>query len=404
MTLFGVLWSVVALYCFTKRDIKYMLFITLLFMTFQCSNVLYLGGSGIGPGIITSLLFVVKVLLHERGKIHFFKKDIALVVLSILLFGVVIFSSTANNILEQRFVLIMQFLGYILCFISIHLVKYHLTNDEIYKILRNIIVFISVFGVIQFLTTIEILPFRSLLEQLVYNDPSTDVVFHKHNYSRVMSTFMEPSYYAGFVVGAFFYILSNKSKWRENYWLLLLLFLEVLMTKSSTAYGAFLIVGIIFIVFSKDINVKWKLIGVGLASVSFLVVYFGFYEVLDAVIFSKDSSGSFTTRTRWNNEAIRAFEGSKLYGVGYKNSRGSSIIYSLLAQLGVLGLSAYTLFNLKICAPLLNMFKKSGANEVHSNGLRFAVLVVVVCQIIACPDLDLCTYWFWVYCIATLRI
>ena len=404
MTFFGVLWSMVVLYCFTKKDIKYMLFITLLFMTFQCSNVLYLGGTGIGPGIITSLLFVLKVLLYERGKIHFFKKDTALVVLLLLLFSVVLFSSAANNILEQRFVLIMQFLGYILCFISIHLVKYRLTNYEIYKMLRIIIIFISIFGVIQFLTTIEILPLRSLLEPLVYNDSSTDVVFYKQNYSRVMSTFMEPSYYAGFVVGAFFYILSNKSKWKENYWLLLLLLFEILMTKSSTAYGAFFIVGIVFIALSKDINIKWKLIGVGFAIVSFLVVYFGFYEVLDTVIFSKDSSGSFTTRTRWNNGAIRAFKGSKLYGVGYKNSRGSSIIYSLLAQLGVLGLSAYALFNLKICVPLFNMFKKYEENKVYSNGLRFAVLVVVVCQIIACPDLDLCTYWFWVYCIATLRV
>jgi hypothetical protein len=373
-------------------------------MTFQCSNVLYLGGTGIGPGIITSLLFVFKVLLNERGKIHFFKKDIALVVLSLLLFGVVFFSSAANNILEQRFVLIMQFLGYILCFISIHLVKYRLTNDEVYKILRNIILFVSIFGVIQFLTTIEMLPFRSLLEPLVYNDPSTDVFFHKQNYSRIMSTFMEPSYYAGFVIGAFFYILSNRNKWKENYWLLLLLLFEILMTKSSTAYGAFLIVGIVFIIFSKDMNIKWKLIGVGLTSVSFLIVYFGFYEVLDAVVFSKDSSGSFRTRTLWNSKALQAFEGSKLYGVGYKNSRGSSIIYSLLAQLGVLGLLAYALFNIKICAPLLNMFKKSRINEVHANGLRFAVLAVVVCQIIACPDLDLCTYWFWVYCIAALRV
>lgn len=405
MTLFGVVWLIVAAGCFIKKDIKYMLFITLLFMTFQCSNVIYLGGVGIGPGIITSLLFVIKVLIHEGGKIRYYKKDRMLFFLLFLLAFSVVFSSVLNGVFGQKIAFIMQLLGYILCFLGIHFIKYQLCNEDIYKLIRTIIICISVFGIIQFFTTIEILPFRELLELLIYNDSNKDVYFNRLNYDRMLSTFMEPSYYAGFVVGAFYYLLSMKEKWKENTWLLALLMIEIVMTKSSTAYGAFFIVGVIFIVFARNLNFKWKLIIIGIAIIGFVIFYFGFYNILDAVIFSKDTTGSFSTRARMNKAALQVFESSKWCGVGYKNYRGSSIVYSLLAQLGVMGLAAYTLFNLKICASFINKFKKSNSNinESHSNGLRFAVLVVIICQIIACPDLDLCTYWFWLYCIGTVK-
>lgn len=403
MTLFGIAWLIVIAGCFIKKDIKYMLFITLLSMTFQCSNVIYLGGAGIGPGIITSLLFVIKVFIHEGGRIRYYKKDKILFFLLLFMVFTVILSSVLNQVFGLKIIYILQLIGYVLCFFCIHFVKYQLCSEDIYKILRAIIVFISLLGVIQFFTTIEILPLRKLLELLIYNDPSTDVVFHKFNYDRMMSTFMEPSYYAGFVVGAFYYLLSMKEKWKENAWILALLMIEIILTKSSTAYGAFFVVGIIFIIFAKNLNIKWKFIIIGIAIIGFLVVYFGFYNLLDAVIFSKDSTGSFSTRTRMNNEAFRAFESSKWYGLGYKNYRGSSIVYSLLAQLGVMGLTAYALFNLKIFAPLLNRQKNSNFDISLSNGLRFAVFSAVICQIIACPDLDLCTYWFWLYCIGMVR-
>jgi hypothetical protein len=215
---------------------------------------------------------------------------------------------------------------------------------------------------------------------------------------------MEPSYYAGFVVGAFYYLLSFREKWKSNAWIIILLVIEIIMTKSSTAYGAFLVVGILFVLLAKNINIKWKIIGIVLASVGLCVIYFGFYNILDTVIFSKDSTGSFSTRTRMNNEAIRAFESSELYGVGYKNCRGSSIVYSLLGQLGIIGLTLYVVFNIEICIPLLNNVKKTCSEYIDSNGIRFAVLSAIVCQLIACPDLDLCTYWFWLYCTGTVVV
>lgn len=402
MTVFGIIWFVVAFLCFLKKDIKYILFITLLFMTFQCSNVIYIGTFGIGPGVITSILFSIKVLFHERLRFHLIKKDRAVISLSLFLLSIVIISSLLNGIFNRNFMVVMQLAAYILCFICINLIKTQLNRDELYKMIRWIIKFVSIFGIIQYLTTTEIIPLRKPLELLFYNDLSTDVVFHKLHYSRIMSTFMEPSYFAGFIVGSFYYLLNYDSKWRENVWILFLILIEIIMTRSSTAYGAFFIVGIFFFLFAKNINIKWKSVGLLIALIGFIVVYTGFYDILDTVVFSKDTTGSFSTRTRWNIESLKVFKSSKIYGIGYKNIRGSSIIYSLLAQLGIIGLFVYLLFNFIICAPLFNKLRRTAIIDFHSNGLRFGVLAVVICQMIACPDLDLCTYWFWLYCTATM--
>ncbi len=402
MTFFGLVWFLFVLWCFIKKDIKYMLFATLLFMAFQSCNVIYLGGSGIGPGILTSLLFVVKTFVHRGGRFYYYKRDRLILLIAFLLIGIVIFSSSRNGIIGNNFVLILQLLGYILCFTCINFIKNELDKDVVYHIVRTIIIFLGIMGIVQFLTTTEILPLRSVLNLLFYNDPDTNVLFHKYNYSRIMSTYMEPSYFAGFVVGAFYYLLSIRDKWKQNSWIIILLAVETIMTKSSTAYGAFFAIGIVFILFAKNIGIEWKIMGVVLAALGFCIVYFGFYNILEAVIFSKESTGSFITRIRWNNEAMQAFKSSIIYGVGYKNCRGSSIVYSLLGQLGCIGFALYVMFNLVIILPLFKNKKIGYLDDIYSNGIRYAVLSAVVCQIIACPDLDLCTYWFWLYCEGTI--
>ena len=62
--------------------------------------------------------------------------------------------------------------------------------------------------------------------------------------------------------------------------------------------------------------------------------------------------------------------------------------------MGIMGMGIYILFN-----TLVYFTKEIGFN--HTNDLlaasKFGVLTTMVCQIIACPDLDLCTYWIWLY-------
>lgn len=344
--------------------------------------------------MLTSIVCILKIFFIQKFKIRKILLSTTTFVTAFLVLFVVYISMMLNGIFVENTLLFFQIAVYIVCFTSIQFIRTTITADLVYQSVRKIIIFHTIFGIIQILTTINFLPLHSILNTLFYNDPSTDILFHRAYYARVMSTFMEPSYYAGFLVGAFFFLLIQKDKLFQNKILVYVIAIEILLTQSSTAYGAFLIVAIVLILFFDNFTLKQKLTICVAGIAAGFVLYVGFYSLLDAVIFSKNLSGSYTTRVRYNNTALEAFLTSPLIGVGYKNCRGSSIVYSLLGQMGIMGMGIYILFN-----TLVYFTKEIGFN--HTNDLlaasKFGVLTTMVCQIIACPDLDLCTYWIWLY-------
>lgn len=399
MTFFSIIWLAIVLWCFSRRDIKHLLFVTLLFMTFQCDNVIEIGNIGIGPQLLTSVLFVIKVLFNSRGKVYFTKRCTHILLAVYLLLATVLGSCFYNGIFVEKILNIGQLAIYVLCFTFILLEAGTVDGEMLYRMLRAIVIFLLVMGILQLFTTMGVLPLRSILKVLFYNDNSTTVYFNHSGYSRIMSTFMEPSYFAGLLVGAFYYFLSMRDRWRENYILLASIFVEMLLTKSSTAYAAFVIVGVFFILLQDRINIQTKLIILAVAVIGLGVLYLGFYNLLDSVIFSKNESGSYLTRTNMNKSAYNAYRNSVWFGIGYKSVRGSSIFFSLLAEIGRLGLVTYFFVNITVMLPVITgAFTRRKVSNQHL-GILFAVMSVFVCQLMACPDVDLCTYWFWLYVI-----
>ena len=180
MTFFTVIWLIVIIYCFAQKGMKPMLYATLIFMTFQCANVIEIGDRAAGPQVLTSMLFVVKYVLAHRGKIKIIKsKELtAINVLMIFLVLEIVYSSMINNTLEQKLLNIIQLCSYMVCYIFMRRSARLLDDEGIYTIVRNVIVFVVVMGVIQWLTTMHILPIRSLLKPLIYNDDSLNVYFN----------------------------------------------------------------------------------------------------------------------------------------------------------------------------------------------------------------------------------
>lgn len=394
MSIFGILWFLIILWDFVKKPVANTVFLTIFFMTFQSTNVLYLNGTGIGPGVLTSIVLILKIFFVQKFKIRKIKQAWPTFLTALMMVLASSLSLIYNGILSKNLMLFIQLLTYILCFLSIQFIRKDISEEFVYRAIRRIIIFHSVFGFIQVLSSTNILPLRGILDIIFYNDPSTDVVFHRAFYPRIMSTFMEPSYAAGFFVGAFFFLLLYKFRIKQNIWILLLLFIEILLTQSSTAYGAFIVGGLILILFSHQFTLKQKIFICGGSIIGLIILYYGFYSLLDAVIFSKSMTGSYRTRERFNNNSIEAFLSSPIFGIGYKNCRGSSIVYSLLGQMGIIGLLVYVLFNLFV------LFSKSNDNQEDRYlviASKVGVLSAIVCQVIACPDLDLCTYWLWLY-------
>ena len=57
----------------------------------------------------------------------------------------------------------------------------------------------------------------------------------------------------------------------------------------------------------------------------------------------------------------------------------------------------YTILNFIVVLPILSEKRKMSDAQ---KGLRFAILSVVLTQLIAVPDVDICTYWMWMNLLA----
>lgn len=390
MTAFGLIWLYLIFFCYTRKNIKYMVYLTLYSMVIQSSNVISIGNLSVGPQIITNIAFIFLYFINNCSmKI---KKNTMYSNILILMFGCVIISSILNNSLIINLLKIMQLLTYMISF-SIMVKLYNkIDKEDIHNCFRNITIFVLVMGIIQFITTSGILPRIPVISYLFYNEHTENVYYWHQNYNRLCSTFMEASYCGSFLVGAFYYFISI---WKNNNKypiIIVLLIIEIILTKSSSTYLSMIICGFALSIVSR--NKKSKRFFISVSLISIIVLFVFYYDILNAVIFSKASSGSAITRNYWNMNALKGFKQSKLIGVGYKNLRASSIIYSLLGELGILGIFLYIIFNLLICLPLL---KKNIYKESYKSGIRFAVLGVIITQIVACPDLDFCVYWMFIY-------
>ena len=397
MTLFGLIWIIMLIYCFS--DVKKILTLTIISATIQCSNVFEIAGTGIGPQVITSLAFIVRMVFTKDGLIiHKKSKGKDLCLLMLLLLAVIVISNIINGSVLSSLFKVLQLAIYMVCFFYMLKAGQYIDNGYLYKLIRRLTIFLLIVGFVQFGITSGILPRLGIVKTLLYNDTTNEFIYYnQQNYKRVLSTFMEPSYYAGYIIGAFYYLLSIKEKRKENYILLGLILLQIILTFSSSAYGAFLIVGIIFIASPRETKFKLRIILLGL--VGFALMYIFFYDILDSVIFSKGLSGSANTRYWWNRDALAMYKLSPIIGNGYKSSRASQIIYTMLAEFGVIGLISYCALNIRFF-----LYYISKNHRLRFGESRIPVLVgilsVMATQIIGVPDLDICTYWMWANIVA----
>lgn len=390
MTVFGILWIGIIVFCFFIRDIRFLLFATLFSMVLQSTNVISYNGTMVGPQVITCFFFILRCMLIKRDRsiIRINKIKIGL----FLVFFAVVVSSLLNNTLLLNLLKIIQLGIYIITFLCITNISDKIDKSFINLFIKKTTIFVLILGLIQILSSGGIIPRISIISSLFFNDTSFSVYYWHENYFRITSTFMEPSYCGSFLVGSLFYFISTYEKDKKNIILLILVFLEIILTQSTTAYISVAICGVLFLIFSKNKQIKRIILPTSIFIICILFLFA--YDLLDTVIFSKADSGSALTRNYWNQYAIKSFESSKMFGIGYKNLRASSIIYSLLGELGVFGLISYLFLNLEICKQLLKKI------ELNNAGIRFSVLAIIICQFLSCPDLDLCVYWMFMYLIA----
>ncbi|MDC7236751.1 MAG: O-antigen ligase family protein [Sphaerochaetaceae bacterium] len=243
----------------------------------------------------------------------------------------------------------------------------------------------------------KILPDMSLFQALIYNDTiNPNVIYNTKDVVQMYSTFMEPSYYGAFLVGLFYYYLSEWNG-NKNIIYLVLIFISIIFTKSTTAYLG-LFITFIFFIFS---NSQKKSLRIILPLIIFFSLFLSIFysKLLDQVIFNKFSSSSAKVRSNWNKSAFYAFKDNILFGTGFKNYRASSLLFSIIANLGLMGILMY----LSLIYSIIKTKTKSVKKYNYVVKSKMMLFGVVISQFIACPDLDFCVFWFAMYSLALFQ-
>lgn len=399
VTLFGVIWITLLFYLFYLMQIEKIITTLFFSMVLQCNNVIVIGETGIGPQLITTFFFIATYFFLQRNSVE--RKTNHSKFFLIVLF-VFCFYALSNalilNIEGGKFMEIASLYIYLFASVCLYDLRACISDNFIWIVIKKLYIFLVIAGGLQFLSTTGVIP-KWLLSEFLFNDKSEYVYYHvNYFYPRVTSTFMEPSYFSSIFCGLLISMIYNRRKLRYPNLLIIVGVVELLLTVSTTGYLTFLC-GLIFLMLLDSSNDKLvKYLPIFMFVVFFV---FAFWDtVIQDVIVNKMESESGVERQRWNLMAIDAFQSKPIFGDGYGKLRASSLPLTILANLGIVGLFVYYLSIIHGLAPIFILKNKEMRMLIVS---RLIMFCVVISQIIACPDLTLCTFWLSVYIIAVTR-
>lgn len=412
ITLFGVIWLLFVGYSFIHGKPYRMVRAVMLSMVLQQPAVVIVGGGGIGPPVITSAAFILwflyfrllkkdmRVILYKSGWV---KKVSTLS--CIFLIAAIIGSYMKNGVEPMNDLFGLYFLllcTYITCFLLMWGLRYELTSGQVREIFTGIVKAVSMIGFVQFINTCGIINISFILRLLLYNNTDYGLRIGEAAYSwslpRLFSTFQEPSYCAAFLVGTFYYLIAYGMNSKTDIRLAVVVLVEIILTFSSTAYGAFAVCGVIYLIISGNKKALKILIPLAVFILVVIILSGQLDDIWNTVIMNKldiTKSGSAWTRNLWNKLALESFYSSPILGVGYRNCRASYVVFSVLGQLG--GVGCIVWMGMWLPCFIKGFFSKKEA-EIISMTLFFAG--VICAMLIAIPDIDFCVFWLAMYLMA----
>jgi hypothetical protein len=239
------------------------------------------------------------------------------------------------------------------------------------------------------------------------------------SFTRVNSTFLEPSVFATYLTGIFGFLLV----WwvRRPSWMLLLCILlttgAMLITTSTTAYlGLVCIVACVLCAFGllQLINGGWmskSLLAIVLATIAVswlcLIAFMGSSDIRDLVnlvLLQKSDGDSFRVRIESDLQSFEILWHTYGFGVGLGSNRPSSFFTFLLSNLGILGFIFLGLFLVALTRLALQNTRKLQQTPWHDWAVAGAwgLWATIVAKISAQPDLSFSPMWVWIFFLASL--
>lgn len=381
--LLGIIWIFFILISF-KKHITYTIMLVIISIIFMGTTFFSSNNINVSIFEISSFLLLIRVLLLNNGKIFIGKFSFFLLVLiffvitsSIFLgflykgypvplyieFGKKMYSAGFHyvKIDIHLFIALIRFLLYGLTIIIICSCTDQLMNKQKNKkvVLKTIIItswIVIIVGIIQFAYSYNIIDTHLLVELFHNNNASTNA--YVANYDKLYSVFAEPSYCGCWLNSILWGLIISEIQFKSKKILIVLLFIEEILTISATAAISFFIMFIYWIIYKK-IDKK-KIFGfAGVVMILILVILFTsigqrFWNELANKINSMSAIARFT----YFRQCYQTFWNSSGLGIGYSQILSSTLISGLLAQIGLVGTSLFIVF-------FLAMIKKKANDSIE---------------------------------------
>jgi hypothetical protein len=239
------------------------------------------------------------------------------------------------------------------------------------------------------------------------------------SFSRVNSTFLEPSVFATYLTGVFAFLLIWWVK-RPNWILLggvLLTLFAMLITTSTTAY-----LGLVGVLVCILLGVGLlQLINGGWTSKSLLVLLFATVAVIwiglmvfvgspdlgdlvNVVLLQKSDGDSFKVRMESDLQGFEILWNTYGLGVGLGSNRPSSFLTFLLSNVGILGFLLFVMFLVSLTRLALHNISRLNQESMNNWAVAGAwgLWATIVAKISAQPDLSFSPMWVWIFFLACL--
>ena len=415
ITGFGFLWfgiNIVAFFMGNNALLKLMLFSTM----FQAAAVIIVGNYPINPLTITCMVYIVWYLIINKGKFIVTSQHLTFmcfllyafvqaIIAGFLFDGLTIY--LGNGALESEVfhgnISIGEFVSLFVYAIVLILLynKQSISRIEIERIIEFMTVILLVFGVWQYADYFGLIPRNNIVAQMLYSSRGVReehiayYAYLRNNRSilgtRFYSTFMEPSYCGGFLGVLFCYYISKKNHMIKDKLLIVSIVLMGILTFSATAYVGIAGGGFFSMLYLKNSDRLWKIVkrGIRIVTIGLIgIVVFNVWPVINEKILRKSTSHSAYIRGAWNKNCLNVCKETCGFGIGLGAVRGSSILPTALATVGVLGVLIYIAF-------LFNFIKRDTDDRNGGNN-RYKALVAtcIVALIISIPDFSYTILWF----------
>ncbi len=412
LTLFGIIWCSLAL-LFILFPPKYLYVLMLTSCVFQAASVFSIGNLWITPFFFTQILFLLRMspyvlangLSLQISKVSFL--FLILVLLSIIITAISPSLFVGTRVVspvysfEVNYSTNGKFLTFSMSNISqiCLLIMNAITLLVVHRFAPKIVSFKQLY--LSYYISILIFSFFSLWWVINKGTLPVDFLYSNGGYSitsivenRLAGTYSEPSSAGAFIASSLAPLLFARRKFGSVLLGVFMIYLLIL-NRSSTAILTVVMSFLIFFII-RGTDSRKVLITLCLLVISSVSIFILFGDTLLSLYDQKMSSNSGVIRSWANQMSLSVIFDSYFLGVGLGSNRASSLLLTILTNVGFIGFSLFTMISYFLIKPLFNK-----RNEPDSLFFIILFLGFVLGAFFSVPDISSPSFWMFLIYLAS---